>query len=145
MQDVGGQEPVEAPGEAGPDGEGVSQLAEISRAMVRLYKVQFGRGPVKARSAWAGPDMLVSALEDTFTPAERNLAEMGEHQRLRDVRMYFQYATVSDFVKPVEEITGRTVRAFLSAIDTRTDVAMETFVFYPRGEEGPSRSELGSD
>jgi len=43
---------------------------------------------------------------------------MGEHQRLRETRMFFQYASVSEFIEPVERITGRRVRAFLSSIDT---------------------------
>jgi hypothetical protein len=40
----------------------ISKLAELSREMVRLYKVQFGRGPTKARSDFAGPDLLVCTL-----------------------------------------------------------------------------------
>ena len=50
-------------------------------------------------------------LEDTLTPAERNLAEMGEHERLRETRMFFQYARVREFCEPVERLTGRKVRA----------------------------------
>lgn len=108
--------------------------------MVRLYKDQFGRGPVRARSHWAGEDAIVCVLEESLTPAERNLAEMGEHQRLRDVRMFFQYATVTEFCRPIEEITGRTVRAFISGIDSAEDVAIEAFILYPEGEEGRSRA-----
>jgi hypothetical protein len=37
--------------------------------------------------------MLVTVLEDTLTPAERNLVKLGEHQRLRDLRLFFQYET----------------------------------------------------
>lgn len=70
-----------------------SLRAEISREMVRLYKELFGRGPTKARTEFAGPDIVICTLENTFTPAERSLVELGEHQRLRDTRMYFQYAT----------------------------------------------------
>ena len=117
------------------------QLAQISRAMVTLYKEQFGRGPVKARTEWAGPDVLVCTLEQSLTKAEQNMVKLGEHQRLRDIRMFFQYATVTGFVEPIEEITGRTVRSFISGIDTEEDVSAELFVLYPRGEDGPSRSE----
>jgi uncharacterized protein YbcI len=115
---------------------------EISNAMVRLYKDQFGRGPTKTRTYWCGSDMITTVLEDTLTPAERNLVKMHEHQRLRDTRMFFQYATVREFCEPVEAITGRTVRAFLSAIDTEVDgLCIETFVLHPEGYEGPSRIE----
>ena len=61
---------------------GASKLAEISRAIVALYKEQFGRGPTRVRSDFAGPDTLICTLKDTFTPSEHRLAQMGEHQRL---------------------------------------------------------------
>jgi len=123
-----------------------SILADVSREMVRLYKEQFGRGPTKARTDWAGPDTLMTLLEDTFTPAERNLVRLGEHQKVRDMRTFFQYATVPEFCEPVERLTGRRVRSFLSAIDTRADgLAMETFVLHPEGYDGPSRSDAASN
>jgi uncharacterized protein YbcI len=115
-------------------------LLAISNEMVRLYKDQFGRGPTKTRTMWAGADVLVVVLEDTLTPAERNLVELGEHQRLRDLRTIFQYASAREFCEPVERITGRKVRAFLSSIDTMADgLAMETFVLHPEGSDAPSR------
>lgn len=56
--------------------------------------------------------------------------------------MFFQYATVREFCEPVEELTGRKVRAFISGIDTEADgVSSETFIFHPHGYEGPSRIE----
>jgi uncharacterized protein YbcI len=112
-----------------------SVLAEISREMVRLYKEQFGRGPTKARTNFAGPDIVITTLEDTFTPAERKLAEMGEHQRLRDTRLYFQHATEEEFRSVIERILGRKVRAFNSAVDTETDVCVEVFHLEPQREE----------
>ncbi len=115
-------------------------LSEISSAMIRLFKYQFGRGPTSARTHWAGPDTLTCILEDTLTPAERNLVKMGEHQRLRDTRMFFQYATVAEFCEPVERLTHRKVRAFLSAIDTEADgLCVETFVLHPPGSDARSR------
>jgi uncharacterized protein YbcI len=126
------------------DGQGrLSVLAAISDEMVRLYKEQFGRGPTRVRTYWCGDDLLTTVLEDTLTPAERNLAALGEHQRLRDTRMFFQYATVREFCEPVERLTGRTVRAFISGIDTAVDgLSIETFVLHPEGSDASSRVEL---
>jgi uncharacterized protein YbcI len=107
--------------------DGASLLQDVSNEMVRVYKEQFGRGPTRVRSDWAGPDALVCTLENSLTPAERNLAAMGEHQRLRDTRMFFQYATVDEFVAIIERITERKVRAFISGIDTHKDVSAELF------------------
>jgi uncharacterized protein YbcI len=117
-------------------------LAAISNEMVRLYKDQFGRGPNRVRTYWCGDDILTTVLEDTLTLAERNLAKMGEHQRLRDTRMFFQYATVREFCEPVERLTGRTVKSFLSSIDTEVDgLSIETFILHPPGSDAPSRAE----
>ena len=112
-----------------PDDFGI--LNSISNTMVRIYKEQFGRGPTKVRSQWAGADILLVTLEHTLTPAEHKLRDMGEHARLRDLRMLFQYADVGLFTKPVEDITGRTVRAFVSGMDVEADVATEVFVMHP--------------
>ena len=123
-----------------------SILTEVSKAMVGLYKEQFGRGPTRARSFWVGPDAIACFLEETLTPAERNLVRLGQHQRLRDMRAYFQYATIPGFCEPVERITGRKVRSFQSSIDTKVDgLAVESFIFYAEGEDGPSRSEVSGD
>jgi uncharacterized protein YbcI len=100
---------------------------DLCNAMVRLYKEQFGRGPTKARADYVSPDLIVVTLEDTMTPAERKMVERGDHHRLRDLRLYFQYASRDDFVGAVEEIMGRKVRAYMSAIDTQVDVAVEFF------------------
>jgi uncharacterized protein YbcI len=114
---------------------------EISNAMVRIYKEQFGRGPTKARTRWDG-DLVTVTLEDTLTRAEKNLVKMGEHQRLRETRMYFQYATVRDFCDTIEVVTGRKVRAFISGIDTEADgYSVELFHLHPEGYDGPSRGD----
>ena len=123
----------------------VNVLTEVSNTMVRLFKEQFGRGPTLARTHWAGPDALVCILEDTLTAAERNLVKLGEHQRLRDTRLFFQYASIEEFGRPVEQITGRTLRAFHSSTDTEADgQSVELFVLHPVGYDGPSRIECSA-
>jgi uncharacterized protein YbcI len=107
------------------------ELEELTNAMVRLYKELFGRGPTKARTNYAGPDTLVSTLENSLTPAERNMLELGEHQRVREIRMFFQHASEPDFTETVEQITGREVWAFVSGVDTHRDVATEIFYLKP--------------
>jgi uncharacterized protein YbcI len=123
-----------------------SILAAISNEMVALYKHQFGRGPTRARTEWAGDNALLVLLEETLTPAERNLVKMGQHERLRETRMFFQYATVREFCEPVERLTGRKVRAFISGIDTEVDgLSTELYVLHPAGYTGPSRIEVGGN
>jgi uncharacterized protein YbcI len=122
---------AEAPHEVGQTDRRGLEMAELSNAMVRIYKEQFGRGPTKAHSTYATQDLLISTLENSLTPAERRMAELGEHQRLRDTRMFFQYATEKQFIGTVEQLTGRRVRAFVSGIDTEQDVSCEVFYLEP--------------
>jgi uncharacterized protein YbcI len=108
-----------------------SVLQMVSNAMVALHKEQFGRGPTRARSEFAGDDALMCVLEDALLPAEHSLVEMGEQQRVRESRMFLQVATADQFVRTVEEIVGRTVRAFASATDPDRGVVFENFAFEP--------------
>jgi uncharacterized protein YbcI len=128
MSDDGGIQTPEA--QAGDH----SVRAEISREMVRLYKDQFGRGPTKARTDFANPDLVVCTLENSMTPAEYRLAEMGEHQRLRDTRLYFQHATEKEFREVIERVLGRKVRGFVSGMDTGRDISSEVFYLHPVDE-----------
>jgi uncharacterized protein YbcI len=125
----------------GASAQAQSMMSSISSEMVRLYKEQFGRGPTRTRTHWAGPDTIVVTLEQTFTPAENRLRQLGEDKQLRDLRLLFQYAEVDAFCEPIERITDRKVKAFISGIDTEADVASEIFVLHPKGYEGPSRTQ----
>jgi uncharacterized protein YbcI len=112
------------------DKRGLEQQ-ELTNAMVRLYKELFGRGPTKARTNYAGPDTIISTIENSLTAAERNMVALGEHQRVREIRMFFQHASDNDFTDMVEQITGRKVWAFVSGIDTDNDVSSEVFYLEP--------------
>lgn len=105
------------------------QLAAVSSAMVHLHKEQFGRGPTRARTNWAGDDVLICVLEDALLPAEQALVEMGEQARVRESRMFFQVATDAEFRGAVERIVDRKVWAFTSATDADRAVVFEVFVF----------------
>jgi uncharacterized protein YbcI len=113
-----------------------TMLSELSNEMVALYKTQLGRGPTKVRSDWAGADALLVTLEDSLTPPEQRLVEMGEHGRLRDTRTFFQYAAAKEFIEVAERLTKRRVRAFVSGIDTAADVSAELFYFEAEGLPG---------
>jgi uncharacterized protein YbcI len=118
----------------------LNTLRDISRAMVRLYKEQFGRGPETVSTHYSGPDIIVSILGNSLTPVERSMRDMGEQQRLRDIRVMFQHATEPQFREAVERITGRRVIGFMSGIDVEHDLSSEVFTLEP----APARSQAGS-
>jgi uncharacterized protein YbcI len=118
---------------------GATVLQAVSNAMVSLHKEQFGRGPTSARSYFAGADTLVCTLEDALLPAERAMIDMGEHQRVREGRMFFQVATAQEFVGAVEQILDRKVRGFASAIDPHPGLVWEIFTFERSAADGDGR------
>ena len=109
----------------------VEQLAQISAAMMSVYTEQFGRKPARAHSHYIDGDSIACFLRGTLTAAERRLTTLDEHQRLRDMRMLFQYSAEDEFRDAVEQITGRVVVSFISGIDTKADVASEIFLLEP--------------
>jgi uncharacterized protein YbcI len=120
-----------------------SIMLAVSNEMVRLHKEQFGRGPTKSRSAFAGPDTLVCTLENVLVPAELKLVELGHEERVRDTRTSFQAATEAEFVAAIERLIYRKVRAFASAVDVKANVAYEIFTF--EDSEGGERGTPDSD
>src|SRR5512142_1421604 len=92
--------------------------AAISNAVVRLLAEYTGRGPTKART-YIHDDYIAVVLQDTLTKGERSLVRDGKTDLVLSTRKAYQQTMSSDLIAAVEEITGRTVHAFLS--DNRTD------------------------
>jgi len=116
-------------------------LAAISKAMVALHKEQFGRGPTRARSNFAGRDTLICVLEDALLPAELAMVRMGDQQRVRESRTYLQVATADTFIRAIESLVHRKVRGFSSATDPDANMVFEIFAFEPDGhsQDGQDR------
>jgi uncharacterized protein YbcI len=133
MSDSRDQQRADAPEVEDPRTPNV--LREISSAMVKLYKEQFGRGPETAWSSYCGQDMIVSILGGSLTPVERRMRDIGEEQRLRDIRMMFQHTTEGEFRATIEGITGRKVIGFMSGLDVNNDLASEVFTLAPLSQQ----------
>jgi uncharacterized protein YbcI len=114
-----------------------SPLLEISNAMVRMYKEMLGRGPTKARTCFAGTDLLVVVLEDTMTRSERNLVAVGEYERVRCMRLSLASSFEAKLRGIVETILGRPTLACASGIDIQHDVTVEVFKLESSAGEPP--------
>jgi uncharacterized protein YbcI len=113
--------------------QGVNSVAqELGNALQNLHKQQFGRGPTQATVHFAGPNALFVVFEDALLPAERALVEAGEELRVVETRSAFQTATTGLFVGIIEQITGRTVRSFSSAVDAPNGIVYEVCLFEPQ-------------
>jgi hypothetical protein len=107
------------------------ELEDLTNAMVRLYKEQFGRGPTKARSDYAGPNALLVTVENSLR------AGGAEHDRpgrapagARDPHV-LSAREHDEFIGTVGEITGRKVRAFVSGSTLVTTCRPRSFYFEP--------------
>ncbi len=116
--------------------EGQSTSTRLSNALVALHKEQFGRGPTKVRTEFAGPDVTVTILYDALLPAEKALVEMGEALRVQESRIFFQEATRRRFVETVEQTMSRKVRSFHSTCDAHNGVVIEIAILEPRESSG---------
>ena len=95
--------------------------AQISRAIVQLYKECYGKGPTKARTHFGG-DLVVCLLQGGFVQAEKTreaFLTLG-----RDV----QETLREQFIGTVEELTGRRVVTFISGVDVHSETNAELFV-----------------
>src|SRR4051795_7673346 len=101
--------------------------ATISSEIVRLQSEYYGKGPTKAKT-YVVDDLVVVVLEESFTRAEKTLAERGEREAIQHIRRRFQQQMAESFISVVEQATGRKVRAFLSETNIEHDVSVETFL-----------------
>jgi uncharacterized protein YbcI len=104
------------------------ELADITNGIVRLFSEYYGRGPTRAKTYMLENRYVVTVLRDTMTTVERTLAERGERDLVRRVRLTFQEAMAASFKGVVEEALGRRVEAYHSQILIEPDVGFEFFM-----------------
>jgi uncharacterized protein YbcI len=114
--------------EARPEGGALN--AAISEALVRLLAESTGRGATRARTT-IDRDLVVVVLQDSLTPGEQFLLDSDRGDQVLELRRAFQEAMTSDYVATIEELTDRTVVAFMSANHIDPDLAAEVFVLAP--------------
>lgn len=105
--------------------------AAISNSVVHVLGEYTGRGPTKAR-AYVNRDAISVLLHDTLTKAERHLVSDGHAPTVLQTRSLVQEMMRADLVASVEDLTGRSVVAFMSANHIDPDMAVETFVLEPQ-------------
>ena len=106
---------------------GASLTGAISTAIVAITRDYTGRGPTKARTTIRDNVVLV-VLEDTLTKGETALVRSGREGKVLEIRSEFQAAMREECSAKVEELTGSTVVAMLSANHVAPDLAAEIFV-----------------
>ncbi|MGH2762478.1 MAG: Na-translocating system protein MpsC family protein [Thermoleophilaceae bacterium] len=106
-------------------------LADISRALVQVYKECYGKGPTKART-YMSDDLVVCLLEGGFNKSEQTLRDAGRGAVVAEQREAFQEVLRKRFVDTVEELVGRRVATFISGVDLESETSAELFVLEPQ-------------
>jgi len=106
----------------------------ISNAVLRIHKDGYGKGAVRARTYFLQDAILVE-LEEPFTRVEQTLIAAGREDQIRETRQIFQQAHRAEFIRAVEDSTGREVRAFLSQVHFSPELAVELFLLEPVEDE----------
>jgi uncharacterized protein YbcI len=77
---------------------------------------------------YAHDDLIVVVLRGIgLTPLEKTMMDSGDPGRVVDMRHEFQRVMADRYKQTIEELTGRTVVAFLSQAHVAPDITMETF------------------
>ena len=102
-------------------------LAEITNRIVALMREHYGRGPIKAKT-YVLDNLIVCVLTDGFTTIERTMMEGGRPDRVLEMRRGFQQLMKERYTEMIEELTGRSVLAFLSQAHVDPDLTIEMFL-----------------
>jgi uncharacterized protein YbcI len=102
-------------------------LSAISTSIVKMMREHYGRGPLKAKT-YALDDIIVCVLRGSgFTPLEQTIMDSGDGSRVIAMRENFQEMMATRYKSMIEELTGRTVMAFLSQAHVEPDITLEVF------------------
>ncbi|MEV4418660.1 Na-translocating system protein MpsC family protein [Patulibacter sp. NPDC049589] len=101
--------------------------AEISGAVAHLYKSRTGRGPTTITTLLTS-GLVVCVIEDSTTPFEGTLMQLGAAEVVNEARRTFQRAVGPQLVEEVERILGRTVRGHVPTYDAAVDAGTDLFL-----------------
>jgi uncharacterized protein YbcI len=114
-----------------PHHEHGPHLAEVTNAVVRLYRTYYGKGPTRSKS-YLMDDLLVCIMRELFTTIEHTLIEAGEARQVRATRLALREAIQEELRAEVERIVGRRVRGLTGQVLLAPEIAIEVFVLEPR-------------
>jgi uncharacterized protein YbcI len=121
--------PAGAPVAASGDGP---LRAAIANAVIRIVHEHWGKGPVGAR-AYMEEGFVFCVLEEPLTTVERTLADAGQTDLVRELRLEFQELANPELAAQVQALTGRRVLACHGQIVFDPDILFQVFVLDERG------------
>ena len=120
------------------------RLSAIGTAITRMHRDHYGRGATTTRTT-IHRGMVTVLMEDIYPPVERPLIAAGQQEEVKRTRQLFQMAMGPRFSEAVEEITGRSVIAFMSQVHFDPDLSLEFFVLEPTTADADADEEASRD
>ena len=90
-----------------------------------------GRGPTRAKTHWAGPDVLLTIFGDGFLLSEKTLLDHGLERVALAYRGTIQQTLRDAMRDEVERTTARRVVAAMGCAHHDPDLMVELFIFEP--------------
>jgi uncharacterized protein YbcI len=109
-------------------------LSALTRELIALHKRHYGRGATRSRAIFAHRNLLLVEMEDSFLTLEHTMMQRGADHLVLNARSTFQQVMEEDFVKTVEELTGRKVESYESVTFLGPNRILELFYLEPDGE-----------
>jgi uncharacterized protein YbcI len=103
----------------------------VCNAVVALHRRYYGRGATRARAYQVNDELMIVELRDVYLTVERTLIERGQADTVRNTRLTFQQAMLSEFIDAVEGITGRKVTSYTGESVTAPEAVLEIFYLEP--------------
>jgi uncharacterized protein YbcI len=110
---------------------GDALLLAVTQAMVALHQRYHHRAPVTAKTLFLGDDLLACVLGGVYTDVEKTMIELQRAPVVQETRSAFQQAMQHKFITTVENLSGRSVLAFISNQHVGPDIEIELFVLGP--------------
>ncbi len=117
--------------------EGTALTEAISEKMVQLYADFYGHERTTA-TTYINDNVVVCVLEDILSQDEVEQIGNGGSSAVIDGRVAFQKGAEDEFTAAIEQLTQRSVTAFMSANQTAPGIACELFFL-----ESPVTEEKG--
>ena len=112
-------------------------LRALANAVVQIVRDYTGRGPTQARAS-IRDDVVVVLLQETLLKAEQSLIQGSKSRLVVEMRRSFQQTMRAELSAAVEQLTGRTVIAFMSDSHLEPDYSIEVFVLAPQTDADSS-------
>ena len=117
---------------------GDALLAAVTEAMVEFHQRYHHRKPVTAKTVRLGEDLLACVLGGVYTDVEKTMIEIQRGTIVQETRNAFQNAMQDKFINAVQQLTGRSVLAFISNHHVGPDIEIELFFLLPDGDSDGS-------